>query len=87
VDAIVRLLVRRRREAFLPRWQGLLLLLDRLFGSWFGDWLLQRKFPPEWYRIHDAQGVTSSDVRRNPFRAQPFVTLPRPAPEPASAAT
>jgi NAD(P)-dependent dehydrogenase (short-subunit alcohol dehydrogenase family) len=55
VDVIVRLLVKRRREAFLPRWEGLRLLLDRLFGSWIGDWLMQRKFPPEWYRINDAK--------------------------------
>jgi NAD(P)-dependent dehydrogenase (short-subunit alcohol dehydrogenase family) len=52
VDTIMRLLTRRRREAFLPRSSGLLVLLDRLFGSWFGDRVLLRKFPPEWYRIN-----------------------------------
>ncbi len=47
VDRIVRLLVKRRREALLPWFTGPLLALDRLLGSWVGNTLLAWKFPPE----------------------------------------
>jgi NAD(P)-dependent dehydrogenase (short-subunit alcohol dehydrogenase family) len=47
VDRIIRLIVRRRRQVLLPWFAGPLLNLDRLLGSWIGNFLLARKFPPE----------------------------------------
>jgi NAD(P)-dependent dehydrogenase (short-subunit alcohol dehydrogenase family) len=47
VDQIVRLIVKRRREALLPWFAGPLIGLDRLFGRRLGDRLLGWKFPPE----------------------------------------
>src|SRR5262245_6493297 len=47
VDRIVRLIVRRRAEALLPWYAGPLLALDRLVGSWIGNTVLARRFPPE----------------------------------------
>ena len=47
VDRIIRLIVKRRREALLPWFTGPLLNLDRLLGSWIGNHLLAWKFPPE----------------------------------------
>jgi NAD(P)-dependent dehydrogenase (short-subunit alcohol dehydrogenase family) len=46
VDRLVRLIVRRRREALLPAFTGPLLVLDRALGSWIGDALLRYNFPP-----------------------------------------
>ena len=45
VDRIVRLIVKRRREALLPWFAGPLLLLDKLLGNWLGDAILKRRFP------------------------------------------
>ena len=47
VDRIIRLIVKRRREALLPWFTGPLLNMDRLLGSWIGNRLLAWKFPPE----------------------------------------
>jgi NAD(P)-dependent dehydrogenase (short-subunit alcohol dehydrogenase family) len=47
VDRIVRLIVKRRRQALLPGIAGPLFTLDRIFGSWIGDRILAAKFPPE----------------------------------------
>lgn len=45
VDRILRLIIKRRREVLLPWFVGPLLSLDRLLGCWFGDRLLEWKFP------------------------------------------
>jgi len=47
VDRIMRLIIKRRREALLPWFTGPLLQLDKLLGGWIGDEILKRKFPPE----------------------------------------
>jgi dehydrogenase/reductase SDR family protein 7B len=47
VDRILRLLVRRQREALIPWVAGPLLLVDDLTGHRLGDRILRRKFPPE----------------------------------------
>jgi NAD(P)-dependent dehydrogenase (short-subunit alcohol dehydrogenase family) len=47
VDRIVRLIVKRRREALLPWFAGPLLFIDRLLGCWIGDRILRWKFPPQ----------------------------------------
>ena len=47
VDKVMRLIVKRRREVLVPWLAGPLLLLDKLLGSWIGDRILKRKFPPE----------------------------------------
>jgi short-subunit dehydrogenase len=47
VDSIIRLIVQRRRGALLPWFAGPMLALDRLLGSWVGNSILARKFPPE----------------------------------------
>jgi dehydrogenase/reductase SDR family member 7B len=47
VDRIVRLIVRRRREALIPWLAGPLLIVDKLLGGSLGDRILQRRFPPE----------------------------------------
>jgi NAD(P)-dependent dehydrogenase (short-subunit alcohol dehydrogenase family) len=47
VDRIVRLIVKRKRQALLPWYAGPLLVLDELMGRVIGDRLLLRKFPPE----------------------------------------
>jgi NAD(P)-dependent dehydrogenase (short-subunit alcohol dehydrogenase family) len=46
VDLTVRLIARRRAQAVLPWYIKQLSLLDRLIGSWIGNWLLRRRFPP-----------------------------------------
>jgi NAD(P)-dependent dehydrogenase (short-subunit alcohol dehydrogenase family) len=46
VDRIIRLIVRRRAQINLPGYIGPLLLLDRLVGSWIGNFVLRRRFPP-----------------------------------------
>lgn len=51
VDAVLRCLIKRRREEFLPRSNRFLLALDKLFGGWFGDWMVRKKFPVDAYRI------------------------------------
>jgi short-subunit dehydrogenase len=47
VDRIVRLIVKRRREALLPWFAGPLLMVDKLLGSWIGDTILRQRFPPD----------------------------------------
>jgi NAD(P)-dependent dehydrogenase (short-subunit alcohol dehydrogenase family) len=46
VDRLLRLIVRRRAQSNLPGFIGPLLLLDRLVGSWIGNFVLRRRFPP-----------------------------------------
>jgi NAD(P)-dependent dehydrogenase (short-subunit alcohol dehydrogenase family) len=47
VDRIVRLIVKRRRQALLPAFTGPLLWLDEIVNRWIGDTILAAKFPPE----------------------------------------
>jgi NAD(P)-dependent dehydrogenase (short-subunit alcohol dehydrogenase family) len=47
VDRVVRLIVKRRKQALLPAFVGPLLWLDQAVGSWIGDAVLRAKFPPE----------------------------------------
>lgn len=47
VDRLVRLIVKRRARTLLPGFVGPLLWLDRGIGSWIGDAVLRRCFPPE----------------------------------------
>jgi NAD(P)-dependent dehydrogenase (short-subunit alcohol dehydrogenase family) len=47
VDRVVRLIVRRRKQALLPGFTGPLLALDQCLGNWIGDTILARCFPPE----------------------------------------
>jgi NAD(P)-dependent dehydrogenase (short-subunit alcohol dehydrogenase family) len=46
VDSIVRLIIRRKRQANLPWFMGPLFLLDRLVGSIIGNVILRWRFPP-----------------------------------------
>jgi NAD(P)-dependent dehydrogenase (short-subunit alcohol dehydrogenase family) len=47
VDRIMRLIVKRRREACLPAFAGPLVTLDQALGKIIGDAILAWKFPPE----------------------------------------
>jgi NAD(P)-dependent dehydrogenase (short-subunit alcohol dehydrogenase family) len=47
VDRVVRLITRRQAEALIPWYTGPLMVLDGVLGSWIGDFLLARHFPPE----------------------------------------
>lgn len=47
VDRIVRLIVKRRRQALLPAFTGPLLWLDEIVARTIGDTILRVKFPPE----------------------------------------
>jgi NAD(P)-dependent dehydrogenase (short-subunit alcohol dehydrogenase family) len=47
VDRVVRLILKRRKQALLPWFTGPLLTLDQIAANWIGDTLLARKFPPE----------------------------------------
>ena len=47
VDRIIRLIVKRRREALLPGFIGPMLTLDQMLGRRIGNYILARKFPPE----------------------------------------
>lgn len=47
VDRVIRLIVKRRREALLPWFAGPLLVIDRLLGNVLGDRILARNFPPD----------------------------------------
>jgi hypothetical protein len=51
VDRIIRLIVRRRREALLPAFVRPLFALDEAVGGWLGDWFLGWSFDPR-----DARG-------------------------------
>jgi NAD(P)-dependent dehydrogenase (short-subunit alcohol dehydrogenase family) len=46
VDRIVRLIVRRKRQALMPWFTGPLLVIDEMLGRAIGDRILMRKFPP-----------------------------------------
>ena len=47
VDRIVRLIVKRKRQALLPWFAGPLLVIDEMMGRVIGDRILTRKFPPD----------------------------------------
>jgi len=47
VKRIIRLVVRRRRQALLPAFTGPLMTLDDMLGRRIGDWILAWRFPPE----------------------------------------
>jgi NAD(P)-dependent dehydrogenase (short-subunit alcohol dehydrogenase family) len=47
VDRVVRVLVKRKREALLPWWVGPLITLDRLIGGWISSFVIARSFPRE----------------------------------------
>jgi NAD(P)-dependent dehydrogenase (short-subunit alcohol dehydrogenase family) len=47
VDRIVRLIVKRRRQAVLPWFAGPMLVIDEMLGRWIGNRILTRNFPPE----------------------------------------
>jgi NAD(P)-dependent dehydrogenase (short-subunit alcohol dehydrogenase family) len=61
VDRIVRLLVKRRRQAVLPWFAGPLLLIDELLGRTIGNRILARSFPKEQsYSRTSTSGRTNS---------------------------
>lgn len=47
VDRVIRLIVKRKRQALLPWFAGPLLVVDELLGRVIGDRILMRKFPPK----------------------------------------
>jgi NAD(P)-dependent dehydrogenase (short-subunit alcohol dehydrogenase family) len=47
VKRIIRLVVKRRRQALLPAFTGPLMTLDDMLGRRIGDWILAWRFPPE----------------------------------------
>jgi NAD(P)-dependent dehydrogenase (short-subunit alcohol dehydrogenase family) len=47
VDRVIRVLVKRRRQALLPGLSGPMLTLDEALGQRIGDWILGRYFPPD----------------------------------------
>lgn len=47
VDRIVRLLVKRKRQALMPAFTGPLMVLDEMLGRRIGNFILKRRFPPE----------------------------------------
>jgi NAD(P)-dependent dehydrogenase (short-subunit alcohol dehydrogenase family) len=47
VDRILRLIVKRKRQALMPWFTGPLLVIDEMLGRVIGDRLLTRRFPPE----------------------------------------
>jgi NAD(P)-dependent dehydrogenase (short-subunit alcohol dehydrogenase family) len=47
VDRVVRLIVQRRAAALLPAFTGPLLGIEHFLGSWLGDAILARRFPPD----------------------------------------
>jgi NAD(P)-dependent dehydrogenase (short-subunit alcohol dehydrogenase family) len=60
VDCIMRVLLKRRREALLPWFVGPLLALEQAVGEWLGDLYLGRKFRKNAELFADYQG------KRNP---------------------
>jgi NAD(P)-dependent dehydrogenase (short-subunit alcohol dehydrogenase family) len=46
VDRVIRLVVRRQRQALMPWFTGPLLVIDEMLGRAVGDRILMRKFPP-----------------------------------------
>ena len=47
VDRILRLIVKRKRQALMPWFTGPLLVIDEILGRVIGDRILTRRFPPE----------------------------------------
>lgn len=47
VDRIVRLILKRKRQALMPAFVGPLLVIDEMLGRGIGDWILRRRFPPD----------------------------------------
>jgi NAD(P)-dependent dehydrogenase (short-subunit alcohol dehydrogenase family) len=47
VDRIIRLIVKRKRQALMPWFTGPLLVIDEMLGRVIGDRILTRNFPPE----------------------------------------
>lgn len=47
VDRVIRLIVKRHKEALLPAFVGPLLHMDKSIGGVLGDLVLRRRFPPE----------------------------------------
>jgi NAD(P)-dependent dehydrogenase (short-subunit alcohol dehydrogenase family) len=47
VDRVIRLIVKRRRQALLPAFTGPLMWLDEIDNRWIGDRILAARFPPE----------------------------------------
>jgi hypothetical protein len=47
VDRVLKLLVKRQKEALLPWFIGPLLHLDQGAGGVVGDFVLRNRFPPE----------------------------------------
>jgi NAD(P)-dependent dehydrogenase (short-subunit alcohol dehydrogenase family) len=45
VDRLMKLILKRKREALLPAFMGPMLVLDRMLGTWVGDALLRYNFP------------------------------------------
>ena len=47
VDRIIRLIVRRKRQALMPWFTGPLMVIDEILGRALGDRILMRRFPRE----------------------------------------
>lgn len=47
VDRVIKLIVKRRKEALLPGFIGPLLHLDKGAGNVIGDFVLRKRFPPD----------------------------------------
>jgi NAD(P)-dependent dehydrogenase (short-subunit alcohol dehydrogenase family) len=47
VKRIIRMIVKRRRQALLPAFTGPLMTLDDMLGRRIGDWILAWQFPPD----------------------------------------
>jgi NAD(P)-dependent dehydrogenase (short-subunit alcohol dehydrogenase family) len=47
VDRIVRLIVKRKRQALVPWFAGPMLVIDEMLGRWMGNDLLIRNFPSD----------------------------------------
>ena len=47
VDRIIRLIVKRRRQALMPWFTGPLLVIDEILGRAIGNRILTRRFPPD----------------------------------------
>jgi hypothetical protein len=47
VDRIIRLIVKRKRQAIMPWFAGPLLTFDEMLGRVIGDRILMRNFPPD----------------------------------------
>src|SRR5262249_5726169 len=47
VDRVIKLIVKRQKEAFLPWFIGPLLHMDQSIGGVIGDLVLRNRFPPD----------------------------------------